>query len=179
MSAALKELMQNNSFEKITVSDITEKCNIHRQTFYYHFQDRYQLLDWLIYNELIEPFITDITFDNIYDKFLVMINTMYHDKRFYQNALKINDVDLSNYLNKVTKDSFERVIKALSKESNVEIKDNTTNKLIAEFFGFGLSGVVINWAQHGMKETPEELAANLKKISIISKEIAISRAEKQ
>ena len=40
IAAALKELMQTTPFEKITVSDISNKCEMHRQTFYYHFQDR-------------------------------------------------------------------------------------------------------------------------------------------
>ena len=39
MAATLKELMKTTPFEKITVSDITQASGVHRQTFYYHFQD--------------------------------------------------------------------------------------------------------------------------------------------
>ena len=39
-----KEIMDKKSFDKITISDITGKCGLNRQTFYYHFQDKYDLL---------------------------------------------------------------------------------------------------------------------------------------
>ena len=50
---ALKDLMQSKAFEKISVSDITDYCGIHRQTFYYHFTDKYELLDFVVHNELL------------------------------------------------------------------------------------------------------------------------------
>ena len=66
---ALKELMETIPFEKITISDISQKSGIHRQTFYYHFQDRYELLDWLLNMELVSNFIEDFSYENIEDKF--------------------------------------------------------------------------------------------------------------
>ena len=39
-------VMEKKSFDKITISDITDKCGLNRQTFYYHFQDKYELLNW-------------------------------------------------------------------------------------------------------------------------------------
>lgn len=35
----LKELLLEKPISKITINDITERCDINRQTFYYHFQD--------------------------------------------------------------------------------------------------------------------------------------------
>lgn len=111
MAHALKELMQTNTFEKITVSDITNTCKIHRQTFYYHFQDRYELLDWLIHNELIVPFIDNFNLDNMYDRLYNMFDAMLKDKKFYQNALKINSDDLTRYISRVASEQFTEVIK--------------------------------------------------------------------
>ena len=61
LAKSLKELMANQPFEKLSVSDITNNCSLHRQTFYYHFEDKYELLDWIVYKELIEPLVDDIT----------------------------------------------------------------------------------------------------------------------
>ncbi len=36
---AFIELSKNQSFDKITATEIAKKCGISRQTFYYHFQD--------------------------------------------------------------------------------------------------------------------------------------------
>ena len=41
---AFKELLLKKSIDKITINDITEKCGINRQTFYYHFHDIYELI---------------------------------------------------------------------------------------------------------------------------------------
>ena len=36
LAAALKELMEHKAFEKISVSDICEACNMNRKSFYYY-----------------------------------------------------------------------------------------------------------------------------------------------
>lgn len=43
---SLKILMRKKPLTKITISDITENCGISRMTFYYHFQDIYDLMEW-------------------------------------------------------------------------------------------------------------------------------------
>lgn len=53
MARALKTLMAQKSFDKITVSDITELCGIRRQNFYYHFSDAYDLLRWMFDEEAV------------------------------------------------------------------------------------------------------------------------------
>ena len=54
LSAILKEEMKHKPFEKITVSELIEKCEINRKTFYYHFNDIYDLLRWTFEQETVE-----------------------------------------------------------------------------------------------------------------------------
>lgn len=44
MAEVLKNLIKDRPFSKITVQDIVSKCNINRNTFYYHFESNYDLL---------------------------------------------------------------------------------------------------------------------------------------
>lgn len=44
LSDALKKLMSQKAFSKITVSEIIRMCNVNRKTFYYHFEDIQALL---------------------------------------------------------------------------------------------------------------------------------------
>ena len=46
MAEALKRLIKNRPFAKITVQDIVAECNINRNTFYYHFENNYDLLSF-------------------------------------------------------------------------------------------------------------------------------------
>ena len=155
MAGALKELMKTTTFDKITVSDITEKCNVHRQTFYYHFQDRYELLDWVFENEIIEPFVEDFSTDVLHDKFYDLFETMYSNKKFYQNALKTNGDDLTRYISRVASQQFLEIIKSISEKSVFNAVCNDDSLVMSEFFGYGISGVVMNWAINGMKEEPK------------------------
>ncbi|MEG1932709.1 MAG: TetR family transcriptional regulator, partial [Pygmaiobacter sp.] len=50
---SLKELMQKKPLAKISVGDITAHCGINRQTFYYHFKDKYDLVNWIYTSETI------------------------------------------------------------------------------------------------------------------------------
>ena len=47
LAEALKELMEEKSFEKINIGDICEKCEMNRKSFYYHFKDKYDLVNWI------------------------------------------------------------------------------------------------------------------------------------
>ena len=46
MEASLKNLLLKKPLRKITINDITEDCGISRMTFYYHFKDIYDLVEW-------------------------------------------------------------------------------------------------------------------------------------
>ena len=43
---SLKHILSQKPLDKITVSDITDDCGINRMTFYYHFKDIYDLIEW-------------------------------------------------------------------------------------------------------------------------------------
>ena len=53
LAAALKELMETKSFSKISVSDICAACDMNRKSFYYHFKDKYDLVNWIYYTECV------------------------------------------------------------------------------------------------------------------------------
>ncbi len=53
LAAALKKLMAQKPIDKITIHDLTESCGIRRQTFYYHFEDVYDLLRWMFQEEAV------------------------------------------------------------------------------------------------------------------------------
>ena len=52
MAEALKRLIKDRPFAKITVQDIVAECNINRNTFYYHFENNYDLLSFAYEQEV-------------------------------------------------------------------------------------------------------------------------------
>lgn len=88
LAAALKELMKELPFGKISISDICEKCNMSRKSFYYHFKDKYDLVNWIFDTEFTsstgaESFVTG------WDFLEELCNFFYSDKNFYRKALQI------------------------------------------------------------------------------------------
>ena len=44
IATALKSLILEKPFDKISIANLTKACGLNRQTFYYHFQDKYYSL---------------------------------------------------------------------------------------------------------------------------------------
>ena len=72
LASTLKELVTARPFEKVSVSDICDACGVSRKTFYYHFQDKYELLEWIIMTELLEP-IRPLIQNGMVDQALVLL----------------------------------------------------------------------------------------------------------
>ena len=54
MADAMKELMSEKPFAKISVGDICERCGMNRKSFYYHFKDKYDLVNWIFQTEFLK-----------------------------------------------------------------------------------------------------------------------------
>lgn len=54
LEASLKKLLLRKPLNKITINDITEDCGVNRMTFYYHFKDIYDLVDWILVEDATE-----------------------------------------------------------------------------------------------------------------------------
>ena len=55
LADSLKKLAASHPIEKITIKDITDEAGVIRPTFYNHFQDKYELLEWIIGVDLLQP----------------------------------------------------------------------------------------------------------------------------
>ena len=169
----LKKLLKIKPFEKITISDITNQCGLNRQTFYYHFQDKYDLVNWIYYQEAIMVITQDLSIENWDIKVLDLLTTMKEDALFYQTTLKdIYSDEFKNYLFSVSKGIFLEFIEHFI--ANSEMKDEKKT-FIAEFISYGIVGMINDWVQKGMKQSPEEITQNIRDIIYDSRMLAVSR----
>ena len=54
IAKSFKKLLTEQAFEKISVRQIMEDAGIRRQTFYNHFLDKYELLEWIFQPSSLE-----------------------------------------------------------------------------------------------------------------------------
>lgn len=88
LAGALKELIEEQSFEKISVSDICERCGMNRKSFYYHFKDKYDLVNWIFDVEFI-TLVNEKTYVNMWEIMPKLCDFFYENRIFYRKALCI------------------------------------------------------------------------------------------
>ncbi|MGN0526482.1 MAG: TetR/AcrR family transcriptional regulator C-terminal domain-containing protein [Acutalibacteraceae bacterium] len=87
LASALKELMEEVPFEKISVAHICEKCSMNRKSFYYHFKDKYDLVNWIFDTEFND--LTTVYSDDRWEYIGIVCDYFYENKNFYRKALRI------------------------------------------------------------------------------------------
>lgn len=88
LARSMKKLMRQKPFEKISVSDICSDCGINRKSFYYHFRDKYDLVNWIFYVGFISEMDLE-SYESGWDWLEDIIDYFYREKEFYRVALKI------------------------------------------------------------------------------------------
>ena len=88
LAASMKKLMARRPFEKISVSDICNDCGINRKSFYYHFRDKYDLVNWIFDVGFISGL--DLgSYSTGWELLADMCEYFYRERTFYTAALKI------------------------------------------------------------------------------------------
>ena len=112
--ASLKELMAEKPLDKITVTDLTEHCGVNRMTFYYHFKDIYDLVEWACVEEAARALAGKKTYDTWQQGFLQILQSLQKDKVFYINVYhSISREYIEQYLYKLTYDLMIGVVEVL------------------------------------------------------------------
>ena len=163
LSDSLKQLTHEKLFDKISVKDITDRCGITRQTFYYHFTDKFELLEWIYTTEIFEPSMDGITFENWEEKLRSTLEVMLEDKTFYVNTINHTEDYMNRFMIQQTQNVFELAIEKLDEERKV---DRVQRDFIARFFAYGVCGIINEWVSKGMLEPIDFIAANMRKLQI-------------
>lgn len=88
LASALRELMEQTPFEKISVADICESCEMNRKSFYYHFRDKYDLVNWIFDSEFLKA-ASRQKYSEPWELLGDMCGYFYDNRSFYRRALKI------------------------------------------------------------------------------------------
>ena len=148
---ALLELLAKKSFDEIKVNDICNLAMIHRTTFYSHFQDKYDLLEYCIKN--IEQELTE------------KINTTHisENKKMFKSVLKNN---FDNSVNKIFMNTcINYITDMLEKEKDQGIYHKTKIPIIAQFYAGAVISTIVWWIKNDESLDEKELCNSI--ISLI------------
>lgn len=155
LSAAMKELMAKYPMEKIKIGDIVELCNMNRQSFYYHFKDKYDLVNWIYYTEFFSNIQSSLE-KSAWELIEKMCDFFYENRVFYSNALRVTGQNsFSEY--------FTEVMHPLIHSGIEEIfKDDINQDFYATFFADAIRVSITRWLLEGAKILPHDFVELLK-----------------
>ena len=148
LAKSLKESMKTKPFSKISVSEIVSRCGLNRKTFYYHFEDIYSLLKWMLEEEAIE----------VVKHFDLLVD--------YEEAISfvVEYIEKNNYILNCAYDSIGRdemkrffahdfydvtssIITSAEQQCGVQL-DHDYRKFLCQFYTEALAGMLIDWFQN-------------------------------
>lgn len=163
IAASFLKLLSNKPINQITVKDICKECGVNLQTFYYHFQDIYDLCFWIMERNLrerIENANVDRTDTQEFLRALFGYFVQYKQQiRHGYDAM--NRVQYESLFKERVKPLI--VQRLLSYEEAVAVSEENID-FIASFYTLGLSGFFIKWIEEGM---PDEYHIRLDKYCMI------------
>ncbi len=111
LGGALKKLVTEKPFEKISVGEICDLCNMNRKSFYYHFHDKYELVIWIFENEFVSN-MTSYVKGNVWESMSMLCNYFYKNRAFYKRILMIDGQNcFTEYFSDLCKKHFADRIK--------------------------------------------------------------------
>lgn len=150
---SLRELLEKNSFENITVQMILDQCHISRSTFYRHFEDKYALMNWY-YQDMISQKIEEYETGNIETFHQVLLYIAFFMQENGSYFRKIADVQGTNsfwdYLKTYT-------ISFYSDKVSFAGPVTGENRLEIHFFAAGLIEAVQIWIAEDFQGGPERI----------------------
>lgn len=156
LEASLKELLRTKPIDRITINDLTEHCGISRMTFYYHFKDIYDLVEWACIEDASRALQGKKTYDTWQEGLLQIFEAVLENKPFILNVYRsVSRERVENYLYTLTYQLIEGVVEEQSENLMVT---EAQKKFIADFYKYSFVGVMLDWIKRGMKESPEEMA---------------------
>ncbi len=160
LAESFKGLVEKKPIEKITIREITDLAGVIRPTFYNHFQDKYELLEWIIVTEIFEPMRPLIEKGDLTQAVEGALVTMQKEKGFYERAMRLTGQN--SFREIMTDHTADFILEKLSENSIREkiYYQWLTPRRVAYFFAGQIVYSVMEWMEDGMQVAPRELVGS-------------------
>ncbi|WP_125583212.1 TetR/AcrR family transcriptional regulator C-terminal domain-containing protein [Levilactobacillus cerevisiae] len=162
LGATLQKIASDEQFDAITVKRLVLESHVNRQTFYYHFQDKYDCLQYQFYQDA-SNLVGDVTTSNWLKVYLDLFLYIDKNQTFFQHVSESHAYTYADdFMLQVIDLIITKLQKSLQKEHpQLKIRDQSGLLL----FEYGLQGIVRNWFRGGLRENPSLLVESVSKVS--------------
>ena len=162
LAASLKHLLLQKPLHKITINDIAEDCGINRMTFYYHFKDIYDLIEWTCEEDASRALAGQKTYDTWQQGLLQIFEAVQENKPFIMNVYhSVSREQVENYLYKLTYELLIGVVREKAEGMSVREEDQ---EFLATVYKYAFVGLMLDWIKNDMKGDPEVIVDRLAQV---------------
>lgn len=158
LAESFKELVMQRSIEKITIKEISDKAGVIRPTFYNHFQDKYELLEWIITTDLLTPMQPLIENRMLNEALVLLFTNIEKEKEFYVQAVKLEG---QNSFKSIAEHSVTGILLQIIQEGTAGFCPKfrwLTPERMASFYAQSMCNIAISWIKSGFAVQERELA---------------------
>ena len=173
LAASLKRLLSGKTLDCITIQDITDDAEVSRKTFYYHFQDIYDLLSWMMREELRRIISLPLTQENAWKQISSILAYMLQNRTLMLNVYhsvqrEVLEKEISTLLRPIIEGLFDSV------PGSKRLADDD-RRFLVDIYAFGICGLTLHWIATGMDENIELICQRIYRLLSGSVEDAIRR----
>lgn len=167
LALTFKQLVSSQSLEKVGVNDICRACGVSRKTFYYHFQDKYALVEWIFETE----FVQGIRLSPLDDRWAMvdrLCRYLYRERDFYGKLMQFRGQNafrqyfqsfLFRYVEQFIMPKPDEIQAAASQDG---VTPEAAQRFFAHFVTDAALIAIFRWLSEGTRLSPETFVALLR-----------------
>ena len=158
LANSLRRLLQKKFLDDITVKEIVEDCEVNRQTFYYHFQDILDVIEWIMQRSADELLARSLQAENPKAALRLFIDFAMKNRTFIHHLLRSRQREqMENIIHRNFRSYLENLYRHAAVDTSLSYRDLL---MALDFFTYGISGVLIESSRSGQAD-PEVLTDQL------------------
>lgn len=159
LEQSLKNLLLKKPLTKITINDIAEDCGINRMTFYYHFKDIYDLVEWVCTEDARRALEEKSSYDTWQQGFLQIFEVVRENRPFIMNVYRcVHQEQVEKYL-KPQVDQL--VLGIIEEEADTMTVKEADKEFIARIYSYVFVGLMLDWIKEDMQGDPKQIVDRL------------------
>lgn len=119
LADSFKELMLKGPFDKITIRMITEQAGVIRPTFYNYFQDKYEVMEWLLEEGVFRPVFEMVEDGMEREAIYLLFRKMEKDQQYYQKAFEVTG---QNGFEEILAGKLRKLIRQMMKNHKITLQ---------------------------------------------------------
>ena len=162
LAQSLKNLMKKSTLDQITVKDVAVDCGVNRQTFYYHFKDIYDLIEWIFKIEALESIAQYKSYGTWQQGFLIIFEYVGENLEFCTNCINSKAREpMELFFYNAVFDLLIGVVNEVVKGTAVQDREC---RFIAKFYSYAFIGIVTQWIREGAQERPKDILEDINRL---------------